>query len=114
MRQVELAYQAIQRASLFERIQVLALDVLDKRHRNRRLVRNLLDDRRDFVESGHLGGAPAAFAGDDLVAAVADRPGDDRLHDALGLDRICEVLERILANVGSRLVLAALQEIDGE
>jgi hypothetical protein len=68
------------------------------------------------AEAGQLRGAPAAFAGDDLVALGARRAVDgadqDRLHDALGLDRGGQFGQRILIHVGARLVLAGLQAFD--
>src|SRR5690606_4325790 len=107
----------LQRAGLLERVQVLALNVLDQRDGDRGLVRNVADDRGNDLEARHLGGAPAPLAGDDLVAdlaggAVSQRPDDDRLHDALRADRFGELGERLLAHVDPRLVLAALQQVD--
>ncbi len=115
MGQVEFADQPIQRPRLFQRVQVFALDVLDERHRDRRLVRYLPDDGRDLLQTRHLGRTPAALAGNDFIldaAAPLDGPRNDRLHDALGPDRAGQVLERILANIHARLVLAALQQVD--
>src|SRR5690606_6029884 len=68
-------------------------------------------------EAGHLRRAPAPLAGDGLVAdlagtAVAQRPDDDRLHDALRADRLGELGERLLPHVDARLLLAALQQGD--
>jgi hypothetical protein len=40
--------QPRQRARLFERVQVLALDVFDERHRHGGLIGNLADDRRNL------------------------------------------------------------------
>ena len=45
------------------------------------------DDRRHLLEAGLLGGAPAALAGDQLVAAVGEGADEQRLDDAAGLDR---------------------------
>jgi hypothetical protein len=47
-----------------------------------------------------------------LPAGRRDRPHDDRLHDALGADRIGEVFERLRPHVGARLVSAALHHVD--
>ncbi len=44
MRDAEFADEAFERARLFERIQVLALDVLDERHRDGGFVGHLADD----------------------------------------------------------------------
>ena len=45
------------------------------------------DDRRHLLEPGLLRGAPAALAGDQLVAAVGEGADEQRLDDAAGLDR---------------------------
>ena len=68
VRDVELADEPLQRARLFERVQVLALDVLDQRHRDGRIVRHAADDGRNVVQARDLRGAPATLAGDDFVA----------------------------------------------
>ena len=63
--------QPLERARFFERIEVLALDVLDQRHRDRGFVGHAADDGGNFVQARDLRGAPAALAGDDLVARAA-------------------------------------------
>ena len=120
MRHLEFADQAVERARLLERVQVLALDVLDQRHRDRGVVRHAADDRRDLVQAGHLRGSPATLAGDDLVARrfagvpSGQRSHDDRLHDALRANRIGELLQALRAHVDAGLVAAALQQVDGQ
>ena len=59
--------------------------------------------RRDGCEAGRLGGAPAAFAGDQLVGSVRDRPDDDRLDDALNPDRLRKAGERLRIEAPPRL-----------
>ena len=58
----------LQAARLLERVEVLALDVLDQRHRRRGLVGHVAHQHRHVVEAGEPGGADAPLAGDDLVA----------------------------------------------
>ena len=118
MREPEFLDEPVQRARLLDGVQVLALDVLDERDGDRGFVGDVADDGRDRLQARHLRGAPAALAGDDLVLRLAardvrQRPHDDRLHDALGLDRFGELGQRVLAHVDARLVLAAPQQIDG-
>src|SRR5205807_4187668 len=78
------------------------------------------DDRRDLRESGHLSGAPAPLAGDDLVASRlapvrgAEDAHHDGLHHALRLDGVGELGERLVPHVHARLVAAALQHIERE
>ncbi len=118
VREPELFDEPVQRARLLDRIQVLALDVLDQRDRDGRLVRDVAHDGRDRVQARELCGAPAALARDDLVTRLAvalrrQRPHDDRLDDALRFDRLGELRERVVAHVDARLVAAALEEVDG-
>ncbi len=116
MREIELPDQAIERPRLFERIEILALDILDQRHRDGRLVRDFTHDRWDLIEPCHLGCAPASFAGDDLVSlagcAARKGPRDNRLHNSLRPDRIGKVFKRLLANIGPGLIASTLQQID--
>jgi hypothetical protein len=92
VRDAEFADEAFEGARLFERVEVFALDVLDERHRNGRFIRHAPDDGRYRGQAGNLGGPPAAFAGDDLVAlrltgrGALHGPDHDGLHDALRLD----------------------------
>ena len=80
----ELIHQRAVSVRLFQRIKVGALHVLDDRKLQRFGVGCLDDDDWDLMQSGALRGAPAAFAGDDLVAVgnTAQRPHHDRLNDA--------------------------------
>ena len=63
------------------------------------------------MKPGALGGAPAAFAGDDLEFPVRARAADDRLHHALGLDRFAQGIQRGLVEIPTRLMLARRQRI---
>ena len=49
MGEPELADEALERARLFQGIEVLALDVLDERHRNGGFIGNMADDGRDLT-----------------------------------------------------------------
>ena len=71
VRHAEFVGQAVQAARLLERVQVLALDVLDQRHRRRGFVGDVAHQHRHRVEAGQAGGAEAPLAGDDLEAACA-------------------------------------------
>ena len=67
MRQVELPNQPIQGARLFERVQVLALDVLDKRHGDRVVVTHLTNNGGNIANPGNLCRSPTPFAGNDFI-----------------------------------------------
>jgi hypothetical protein len=74
------------RVTLFERIQIATLQVLDERDlENPRLVDVNLD-ARDLSEARRLGRVEAALAGDDLEA-LTYLPDEDRLEDTFLLDR---------------------------
>ena len=80
-------------------------------------VGDVLDDDRDAGELGALRGAPAALAGDDLIALARgqrafDPADDDRLNDAVGLDRSRELVESRIVHVRARLILIRLELID--
>lgn len=112
--QLELLLQALQGSGFLDRVEVLALDVLDQRHGDGRFVRHVAHQRRDLFQSGLLAGPPAPLAGNDLVAAIGDRPHHDGLHHALGLDRLRQFLQRLRVHVATRLVLAALHQVEGD
>jgi hypothetical protein len=120
VRDAELADEPVERPRFLERVQVLALDVLDERHRDGGFIGHAPDDGGHGLEARDLGRAPPAFARDDLVALRLARCGtvhrthDDGLHDALRLDRRRQLFQGFLAHVHARLVFAPLQQIDRE
>ena len=64
--------------------------------------------------NGLLAGAPATFTGNDLKTVASDRTHHDRLHHALGLDRVRQFFERLRVHVATRLIFAALDQIQGQ
>ena len=79
--------------------------------------RNVLDDDRDPGELGLLRGAPATFARDDLVSLAAahravEPADDDRLNDAVRLDRSRELIELAGVDRSARLIVIGLELID--
>ena len=80
-------------ARRLDRVEVLALEVLDERELELLAVGELADDRRDPLEAGQPGGPDASLAGDELVAV--ERLGhEDRLEDAVLADARGERRER--------------------
>ena len=63
---------------------------------------DVADDDRHAEQAGLLRGAPAALAGDDLKP-VADLAHDDRLDDAVRLDRLRQLLEPRIVDLAARL-----------
>jgi len=72
---------------LVERRQVLALEVLDDRDLERRVVVDLLDEGRDRRVARDLRRPPAALTGDEVELVGAERPDEDGLEDAMLADR---------------------------
>src|SRR5882672_8050663 len=73
--------------------------------------RDVADDDGDAEQAGEPGGAPAALAGDDLKA-IAGLAHDDRLDDAVRLDRLRELLQSRIVGGDSRLKLVRREAID--
>ena len=96
-----------------ERRQVLALEVLDDRDLERRVVVELFDERRDRVESGGGRRPPAALTGDQLVAVGSlEGTDEDGLQDAVLANRSGQLVQRALLEAGSRLVGVGLDPVD--
>jgi hypothetical protein len=78
----------------FDRIKVLALDILDQGEFEHPGVIYILNDYRNFDHSGQFRRAPSPFTGDDLVAVLmlAD---NDRLDDPIRANRGCQFLEPV-------------------
>ena len=87
---------------LFNRTQILALDILDQRDLGRGFIVELAHDRRDQVDLRLLRRAPPPLARNNLKV-VANRSKQDRLqHPALG-DRRRQLGHRLLIEMPPRL-----------
>ena len=95
---------------LFDRIEILALDVLDQRDRQQLIFGNVANDNRYFQEAGALRCPPATFAGHDLVVAI-DAPDDDRLDDPVGANGAGEILDPLVVHLRAGLELVGPQQI---
>ena len=81
---------------LFDGVQILALDILDKRYFKCLGIVEVTNDHRDFMKPGALGGPPAPLAGDNLVLPTTVWARDDRLKHAVLLDRVSKLSQRII------------------
>jgi hypothetical protein len=63
------------------------------------------------LKTGEPGRAPAALAGDDLIA-IADAANDDRLDDAIRSDRLRQIVQTGFVDVGARLKVVRRKPID--
>ena len=59
------------------------------------------------MHAGQLGGTPASLSGNQLIA-IAYRAQHYWLDQALGLDRICQFLQSLGANMDTGLVFTTL------
>src|SRR5439155_14512442 len=114
LREMKLVDQAAVRLRFLDRIQVLALDVLDERHLEQRALLSrsyFADDDRHALQAGEQGGPPTAFAGDDLESII-EPADDDRLDDAVRFDRPGELFEPGIVDMAARLELVRREPID--
>ncbi len=71
-------------SSLFDRIKVRALNILNDCEFERLLIAKRANDRGQSVQPGHLRRAPAAFARDDLIVnSILHRTDNERLNQSL-------------------------------
>jgi hypothetical protein len=90
MGKTEVLDQLLIGGRFIERVQVLALQVLDERLFQAGDVLDLTDEGGDRRETGTASCSVAAFSGDDLVLAGSDLPHENRLENADDLDRVDE------------------------
>jgi hypothetical protein len=105
----KLGDQPLHALRLFQGVEVLALDVLDERHGQRRLIGNVLDDHRHRGEPGHLRRTKTPLSGDDLELLRGQRAHQDRLDDALLADGLGQLGQRLGVHARARLVAAGAQ-----
>ena len=89
----EIVKELLVRCGLFERIELLAVQVLDQGVPEELVVLGLLDDRADLGQPGSLAGPPPPLAHDELIPAGARRTDDHRLQQADLPDRLRELVE---------------------
>jgi hypothetical protein len=88
------------------------LEVLDDRDLQRRVVVDLLNEGGDCRDARFARGAPAALARDELVAVFAEGTDEDRLEDAVFLDRRGQLVERVRVEDHPRLTRIRLDPVD--
>src|SRR5580692_4834185 len=88
---------------LFQRVKLLAVQVLDQGIPEQVIVLGLLDDGADLGQAGPLRGPPSALTHDELVPAGPGRANDYRLEQADLLDRLGELVKRVLVEGASWL-----------
>lgn len=111
LRHAEAVDEAAVRVRFLDRVELLALDVLDKRELEDAVVGNLTYDDRHLLEPGALGRAPAPFARNYLIF-LALAANEERLNDAVGADRGRELLDLPFAEDRARLIRIGLDLVD--
>src|SRR5207244_7781192 len=94
--------------------QLLAGHVLDEREQERVAIVGLAHERGHRLDTGLPRRPPAPFAGDQLVAALRPWADDDRLEQALGLDRPGEPVGRLGREATARLARVRVDLVERE
>src|SRR5207249_11536378 len=102
LRQLKLLDQLRITLCFLDRIEILALEVLNQRQLKHGPVISFSQDDRHFGQPKQLGGAPSPFTSDKLEMAVS-LPNNERLHDALLLNRIGQFAQGFCREIFSRL-----------
>ena len=100
--EIELGGHALEGDGRFDGVQILSLNVLDKRDFEEMIVGDVLHDNRNCREACEFRRAPAAFAGYKLVAVAcfADNQG---LNNAVGADGLRQFRQFFLLEQPARL-----------
>jgi hypothetical protein len=82
-----LSREPVQRMCDFDRVQVLSLNVLNEGYLQQTFICKILDNDRNFRETGEAGGSPAPLARNNLVR-LPFAANDERLDNAIGSYRL--------------------------
>jgi hypothetical protein len=99
MGEIELLDQLLVSTGLIERVQVLAVQVLDEGLFETHGIISLMDECRDRLESCASRSAVAALAGNEFELFRPDLSHEHRLEDADGLDRVHKGGQALLAEL---------------
>jgi hypothetical protein len=105
--EVEIFYQLLVGSCLFERVQVLAMQILDESPLEAGNVVSSLHHGRNRLQTRSSSGTAAALAGDQLKAVV-DLPHENRLDHSDALDGVNERGKGFLIEIGPGLMLVWL------
>jgi hypothetical protein len=88
---------------LFDRVEILTLNILDQRNLSRGRIVDFAHERWNGVKAGTLRRAPAPLACDNLEP-VSMRPQQDRLQDSPLANRVCKLIDSLFAKLCARLL----------
>ena len=113
MSQAKFVSKTFQTLSFFNRIEVFTLQVFNQTHGQRGFVADGFDNDGNFGQTGQLGSAPTAFAGNQFILRQTTFAYDNRLDNALCLNGIGQLLQSFVINLHTRLITAGLNIGDG-
>ena len=102
--EAELVSQPLQGVGLFQRVEILALDVLDERHGRSLLIANITNQGRNGVQARKAGSTPPPLTGDELVSALGSSSDHNGLHHSLGSDGGDQLGKGFLVEIPAGLV----------
>ena len=108
------AHQPLVGVSLFERVEVAPLHVLDQRQQEGVCVGSLVHHDGHMGEPSQFARTEPAFARDEAVAAVRQGTHDERLNDPRLGDRGRELADAVIVEADTRLVEHGVDEFDGD
>ena len=111
---MEFAGKALKGAGLLHGVQVGALQVFDDGDLHRLFVGDLAEDGGNGRLAGQLRGTPAAFASDELEAAIGLRADQDGLNDSIGRNGGGQLSQLLLVDLGARLEGVAVDLVKGD
>jgi hypothetical protein len=106
--QLELLGDRLEAVGGIDRVEILAVEVLDQRGLTRTIA--LVEGDRDALQSGEFRGLEAAMAGDHGDPAVLPCPDQERLDDAFLVEAGREAIERVGGLMGAGV--EALLDVD--
>ena len=114
LRIIIFAFELLIAERFLKRVEIGALNIFDNGKFERLLVVRFDKNDRHVMQPGTLCGAPAPFAGDDLVnvCEAGDSARKDRLDDALLADRGDEVFEILIVESLARIARIGPQECE--
>ena len=99
--------------SLFQVVQIAALEVFDQREQRALLLARAREQARHLAQPRELCRAQPSLPRDELIALV--RAADSqRLEDAIAADAVAQRAQRGLVKLDARLVGVGAQRIDGQ
>jgi hypothetical protein len=109
--QMELIDEALKGVGLLDWVQIFTLEIFHQGHFQREFLGHIAKYDRNTMHAGTLGGAPTAFAGDELIA-VRDSTDYEWLDDTARLNGPRKLVESFFAEARTRLIRTGIYEID--